>query len=109
MLNDIQSALDSGDKKGPLTKTSSLNTFKVTAGLGLTPEQERALRSRLSGFNSAGLGLARGQQTGNFVVESHTTINVDGAKVANVVTRQQQKNKRRNPRQKRGPHRIGGV
>lgn len=116
MLNDISSALQGGKDalKGPLTKTTSLNSNKVLSGLGLPPDQERALKSRLSNFNSAGVGLAnanRTSTTGGFVgappvvVESHVTVNLDGKKVGSAVTRQQQKTDRRNPRQKRGPHR----
>ena len=123
MLNDISNALGgTNDKVGPLTKTTALNTKKLVAGLGLTPEQERQLRSRASSFNSAGRALAsptgqrdlgrdltrdRGQP---FVVESTVNVEIDGKKVATVVTKNQQRARRRNPRQKRGPNRTtGGV
>jgi hypothetical protein len=118
MLNDITGALDGeGSKKGPLTKTSGLNTKKLLEGLGLDEEEIRALRGRLSGFNSAGLEIAAGQANratgggaggrgfGNIVVESHTTINLDGKQIAKVTTKEQQKARRRNPKQKRGPNR----
>ena len=120
MLNDITNALKDGAKQidaaaGPLTKTTSLNSRKITEGLGLSQEEIRALRGRLSNFNSAGIGLAgaRTGTTGSFSgpgpveVESHITINIDGKKIASVVTKQQQKDSRRNPRQKRGPNRRG--
>jgi hypothetical protein len=114
MLNDISSALEGGKKggSGPLTKTTGLNTKKLIADLGLTPEQARALRGRLSGFNSGGRALAGGQSRttgGGFsgvpVVESRITVNLDGVKVASAVTRSQQRTRRRNPQQKRGQHR----
>lgn len=110
MLNDITRALESGGGKiGQLTKTTSLNTNKVLKGIQLTPEQERLLKARLSNFNSGGVALAAAQDVGSsggkFVVESHTTVNLDGEKVGKTVTRHQQKAGRRNPRQKRGPHR----
>jgi hypothetical protein len=120
MLNDITGALDGkGTKAGPLTKASGLNTKKILDGLGLSEEEIRALRGRLSGINSAGLELASGQAnraTGGFqgrpgmggnpiVVESHTTINLDGKQIAKVTTKEQQKGRRRNPPQKRGPNR----
>jgi hypothetical protein len=123
MLNEISSAFDEGKKPGdksggPLTKTSGLNSKKILEGLGLSEEEIRALRGRLSGFNSAGLELAQGQATratsrpgeGGFgnnpiVVQSTTTINLDGQQVAKVVTKNQQKGRRRNPPQKRGPNR----
>jgi hypothetical protein len=94
-----------------------LNTKKILAGLGLSPEEINALRGRLSGFNTAGQELAglgtpgpariREGGFGNnpIFVESHTTINLDGQQVAKVVTKQQQKTRRRNPAQKRGPNR----
>jgi len=116
MFDEIASALEGGDKKvGPLTKTTSLNTKKILAGLGLSPEEERALRSRLSNFNSAGVGLAGANQTGttgrfvggasNVVVENNVTVEIDGKKISSTVTKEQQKTRRRNPQQKRGQHR----
>lgn len=116
MFKDIAGALDQGTKQGPLTQTTSLNSRKILAGLGLSPEEIRALRGRLSSFNTAGTapaGIPQFAPTGAFagapgplVVESHTTINLDGDVIARAVTRRQQKNKRRNPKQKRGPNRI---
>jgi len=105
MLNDISGAAD--QKKGPLTKTSSLNSKKILEGLGLSADQERQVKARLSNFNSAGVALANAQAPGTsggqFVV--HTTVNLDGQKVASNTTKHQQKSRRRNPQQKRGPHR----
>lgn len=39
----------------------------------------------------------------------HTQINLDGDRVATNTTRHQQKTRRRNPPQKRGPNRVSGV
>jgi hypothetical protein len=113
MFADIAGGLKQG--AGPLTKTTSLNTKKLVEGLGLSPEQIRELRSRASHFNSAGLALAGTGGGGGiatvrdrgvpFVIENNVTVEIDGQKVSAVVTRQQQKTKRRNPQQKRGPHR----
>jgi hypothetical protein len=120
MFNTIANALEGGGKKleGPLTKTSGLNTAKIAEGMGLTPEQERELRARLSHFNTAGRALAGGAgggggirtvrpagESGQIVVESHTNLYLDGHQVTTVITRQQQKARRRNPAQKRGPNR----
>jgi hypothetical protein len=120
MFNDITGALEGGgsNRRGPLTKTSGLNTKKILEGLGLSDEEINALRGRLSSINSAGQELGglgtpgptrriREAGFGNnpIFVESHTTINLDGQQVAKVVTKQQQKTKRRNPTQKRGPNR----
>lgn len=111
MLDEINQQFK--DHKGPLTKTTGLDTKKIVAGLGLSPPQIREIRGRLSGFNSAGLALAGGPsfQTGGFVggraivVESHTTVQLDGHTLGKTVTRSQQKAKRRNPAQRRGPNR----
>jgi hypothetical protein len=102
---------ESSKTKGPLTKTTSLNTNSVLAGLGLSPADERELRARLSKFNSAGIAISsRPGTAGGFGVAAgaprdtvvHTTINLDGAKVATNTTRHQQTRRRRNPPQKRG-------
>lgn len=121
MFNDIAAGLNSGDTTlGPLTKTTSLNTKKLLQGLGLTADEINALRGRLSSFNSAGLAPAgfiapgfNAPTGGGFagvpvVVESHVTVELDGKKVGQSVTKEQQKARRRNPRQKRGPNRRGG-
>lgn len=119
MLNDISDALEGkgAKKSGPLTKTSSLNSKKLLEGIGLSPDEIRELRVRLSNFNSAGVGFAgatgtSGTRTSStftarepIVVESRTNLYLDGQQIATAVTKQQQKAKRRNPRQKRGPNR----
>ena len=97
--------------KGPLTKTSALNTKKIIAGLGLSGDQARELGGRLSGLNSAGIGRVN-TPTGSFaagpvMVESTVNLNVDGHQMTKVVTRGQQKRQRRNPAQSRGPNRSG--
>jgi hypothetical protein len=67
----------------------------------------------LSSFNSAGLANAgttrpSGTFRGGPVTEIHTTVNLDGQVVGKSVTRSQQKDRKRNPVQKRGSRR-GGV
>lgn len=117
MFAEIRGELDKG-LEGPLTKTSGLNTKKIIEGLGLDAVTAAEIRSRLSGFNSAGRALAGNVPTGalsgaafgaTIVVENHNVTTLDGEVVARSVTRSQQKAGRRNPRQKRGPNRIGGV
>ena len=126
MFEDIASALDEGQsgkgRKGPLTKTSGLNTKKILDGLGLTPEQENELRGRLSSINTAGRQLqaatrqagttttGTGNQNvrggrGGVVVENFVTVEIDGQKITATVTKEQQRTSRRNPQQKRGPNR----
>ena len=107
LFSAIRGEFSNQDKKGPLTVTSGLNTKRFLAGLELPPDQVRELRGRLAGLNSAGRQIAGGNApaTGSFVVESHTTLNIDGKHVTSVVTRGQQKRTRRNPLQRRGPNR----
>lgn len=109
MFQAIRDEFDKG-AQGQLTKTTSLNANKIISGLGLDPQTAKQLRARLSGFNSAGVGLAPGNVTtafgrivppgGETVI--HITTTLDGAVVASNTTRHQQKKARRNPKQKRG-------
>jgi hypothetical protein len=116
LFQTINQALDQGTKAGPLTQTTALRTKKILAGLGLSPEEINALRGRLSSFNSGGVAPAGflspgvNAPSGGFaapIVEStvNVTVTLDGQKVGKAVTKEQQKAKRRNPRQKRGPNR----
>jgi hypothetical protein len=117
MLNDISDALEgkgTGAKKGPLTSTHGLATTQIIKNLGLTVEQAEEIQRRLAHATVGGALRASGGgirtvrpqgESGRIFLESHTTINLDGQQVASVVTKQQQKAKRRNPRQKRGPNR----
>lgn len=114
MFADIAGAFDQGGKQGPLTQTTSIRSKKLLAGIGLSPDEIRELRGRLSSFNSAGLAPAgsRNRPSGGgftggtgFVIENNLTVTIDGQKIAAIITRHQQKQKRRNPKQKRGPNR----
>jgi hypothetical protein len=122
MLSAWRDELKSGgDAAGPLTKTTSLSFGKITAGVGgLTREQIKRLKANASNFNSAGValvgttlpaGATRGDVFGGGVpiVESHVTIELDGRVITQVVTRGQEKRRRRNPRQKRGPNVPHGI
>lgn len=113
LFDTIRGEFDKQSSKGPLTRTSGLDTRKVLAGLGLSPAQVGELRGRLSSVNSAGLQLSGGTTgSGGFVggrpvvVESHVTVQVDQHTIGQVVTKAQQKAKRRNPSQRRGPNRF---
>lgn len=120
MLDEIAGALEGDGKggtkrKGPLTATSGLNTAKILEGMGLSEEEIRELRGRLSSVNSAGrilsspartAGTGAGPPTGRHIeIDNYVTVEIDGRKVSGVVTKQQQKQRRRNPKQKRGPNR----
>ena len=120
MFDEIRGELDNGAKtlgKGPLTKTSALNSNKILEGLGLDRNTEKLLKARLSSFNSAGLGLGGKQPTlpssplgsAPVTVWSQVTVELDGDVVGRSVTKSQQKAGRRNPRQKRGPNTRSGV
>lgn len=124
MFNDISAAMNQGQgdlqQGGPLTKTSGLNTKKILAGIGLSEEEIRELRGRLSGVNTAGFQLSQGTgaskggltrpRDSGLTIDNYVTVEIDGHKITSTVTKQQQKQRRRNPKQKRGPNRMqGGV
>jgi hypothetical protein len=121
MFDTIRDALKDNkvDLGGELTKTTSLNSKRIIEGLGLDASTAKEIRARLSRFNTAGRALAGtagstitaptvpvahfgADGAPPFVVESYVTVNLDGDLVARTVTRSQQKNARRNPKQKRG-------
>jgi soluble cytochrome b562 len=112
IINELLKTLDTGVKQsGPITKTQGLNADKVLAGLGLSPEQQREARARLSSVNTAGRSLAGDRRpTGGFttagavVIQNETTVNLDGERLGRSVTKTQQKQRRRNPKQKSGPN-----
>jgi hypothetical protein len=100
--------------------TSALGGFKqastraLTKGLGLTDAQRRALRARLSQLGPGGTIPGSGVGAAGFIIGTdgrplvvHTHINIDGKRVADNTTRHQQRHRRRNPHQRRGPN-AGG-
>jgi hypothetical protein len=105
---------ESSKTKGPLTKTTTLNTNAILQGLGLSPEDERNLKARLSHFNSAGIARAgAGQGVTRAGAQREITVNVpdifiDGRKVTSNVSGHQARNRRRNPSQRRGPN-VGQI
>ncbi len=124
MLNDISDAFENkgpgATKQGPLTSTHGLRSAQIIKNLGLSAEQADEIQRRLAhatvggrlrGTSTTSPGTSTrpartASSTGKdgIFLESHTTIKLDGKVLANVVTRNQQKDRRRNPRQKRGPH-----
>ena len=96
--------------KSALGQFKQLNTRQLTKGLGLTPEQQRLLRARLSQVGPG--GTVPGSGTGAFgqvigdngrPIHVHTHIDIDGQRVADNTTRHQHKRRRRNSSQTRGP------
>lgn len=108
MLDGIDQQLK--DHKGPLTKTTVLDSSRILAGLGLGPDLERALRARLSHFNSAGIAL-KGSGSGSAInlakspiVVQPQDVYLDGKKVTSTISGHQAKTRQRNPSQRRGPN-----
>lgn len=111
MLDDISSALESGDKStGPLTKFSKRGADALIRGLGLTTRQAREIAQRFSTFNrfdlSGGAGAPpRGERRiveergrGEIIVH----VYIDGKEVETRVTKRQQKTRGRTRPQRRG-------
>jgi len=110
-VNDQLKNLASGAQLG----FKEANTAAFVKGLGLTADQAKALRARLSQFGpggtipGSGVGAFGGVigPGGELVV--HTHVNLDGKEVARNTTRHQQRGARRNPPQRRGPFAGGGL
>jgi hypothetical protein len=113
MLADIKNQLDEFGG-GPETKFRKTSANRLLKGLGLDPDEIRALRGRLSQVGVGGTVPTR--QLGAFGMAvpagsaPPTSFNlyIDGAPVEATVTRRQRTRKRRNPIQKRGPSVTGG-
>jgi ribosomal protein L15 len=103
------------------TVTDALGGFKqastraLTKGLGLTDAQRKALRSRLSQLGPGGTVPIPGVGAAGYRIGAddrptvvHTHINIDGKRVADNTTRHQQRHRRRNPHQRRGPNAATG-
>lgn len=105
MLDDINQELKT-NASGPLTKRTQLNTNKILSGLGLSPEDERRVRARLSRFNSSGQALAAGTGSvgalGQPIIVKPADVYLDGQKISSNSRKHDTIHKRRNPKQKRG-------
>jgi hypothetical protein len=114
MLDDITDSLNDFADNGPETKFRKASANRLLKGLGLDPDEIRALRGRLSQVGVGGTVPTR--QLGAFGMAvpagaaPPTSFNlyIDGAPVEATVTRRQRTRKRRNPIQKRGPSVTGG-
>ena len=103
----LQSQINAGIASFKLASTKAL-----TAGLGLTADQRRELRARLSQLGPGGTTPGSGTGAGGYAINPdtgrpihvHTQVNIDGQKVAQSTTRHQQRHRRRNPHQRRGPN-----
>jgi hypothetical protein len=120
MFSDINSALGGTGGGGPQTKARKLNINTMLAGIGLSEEELRELRSRLSQQTTTTLGAGRprprsfstgtagvgGGVGGTFVIHNH--IHLDGQKIASSTTRHQQRARRRQGGSRAGVN-PGGV
>jgi hypothetical protein len=114
-LDDITDSLnDFGDENGPATKFRKTSANAILRGLGLSPDETRALRGRLSQVGVGGTVPTRQLGAFGMAVPAGATaptsfnLYIDGAPVEATVTRRQRTRKRRNPIQKRGPSVTGG-
>jgi hypothetical protein len=112
LFKTIRDTFDQQSKQGPLTRNSVFQANKILEGLGLSPEIEQQIRRRVNAFNNADVrmpsfktGATATSGGAAVIVENHNTITLDGDVVARNTTRSQQKTRRRNPVQKRGPNR----
>ncbi len=119
-ITQINSQLASLNKTTKKTAKDALGGFKqlnlnaLTGNLGLTPTQRKALKARLSQVGphgtvpNEGVG-AYGYRIGanDRPIHVHTTIDIDGRKVARNTTRHQQRYRAGNSSQRRGPN-AGG-
>lgn len=114
MLKGINDQLgNAGKSAASLFRKAKLND--LVAGLNLTPDQLKAFRARASQIgiggtiSASGVGAFGVAMVGGGETVIHVPVNIDGRPVANIVTRHQQKTKRRNPSQRRGPFAGGGL
>lgn len=107
MMDEIADEL----KKGPrqLTKFAHVNSNAVLAGLGLSPEQTRALRARIDQIGAGGTVPGRrspafaGAGAGPPIVVHNNTY-LDGELVARNTTKHQRKASQRRTDSRRGPY-----
>ena len=108
LFQAIRGEFKSETQSGPLTATTALVGKKILEGITLPADVQKQLRSRLSGFNSAGAALAgRVPQTAGATPGGQqlaVEISLNGDVFDRAVVRAQQKRDRRNPKQKRGPN-----
>lgn len=114
MFKEISGALDEGGKKGPLTKFQKRGIGDLTAGLGLSEEELKALRQRFSQLGSGGMAPGKGigafgfafqpptATTGRGAVRDEIHLYIDGQPVESRVTRRQQKKRGRSAPSRRG-------
>ena len=117
MFSELRRVFDDESGKPLHTRTFAINRNALLKGLGLDPEAERILKSRLQGFNTAGIAQARPAGAfgafgmaftpGGQPINITTEVVLDGQKVGRSVTRFQGARSRSNPKQKRGP--VAGI
>jgi hypothetical protein len=115
MFNGISSAFKDGDRKtgGQVTQGGIKSITNLIKGLGLTPEQEEALRARARprrrGAGAFGFEVNPPRTSPTFTPSERDqllefNIFIDGKEVEAVVTRRQQKRGQRSAPARRGRH-----
>lgn len=101
-----------GQSKVRTQQFHEANTRALTAGLHLSAADRAELRARLSQLGPGGrvprsgvgaYGYEIGPHTSR-PIHVHTTVELDGKKVASSTTKHQERRERRNSSQRRGPH-----
>jgi hypothetical protein len=94
------------DATADLTKFKHASSVALTSGLGLSPDQRRALEQRLAQVGQGGSVPGRRTQAfagaGTTVV--HTTVNLDGKTVAKNTTKHQRATNQNRSGSRRGPY-----
>lgn len=118
MFRDISGALEGGQKGTSQTKFVKRGAGQILSGLGLSPQEIKALRQRLAQLGPGGTAPGKGVGAFGFAVpvpagagaggaptiDLHATLVVDGRELTAVVTRQQQKQRGRQGPSRRGAH-----
>ncbi len=102
----IREELNKGDQAGPLTKTTQLSE-RILAGLGLSADDARILKARLSHFTSAGTALS-GTGTGSAVNLTSYTV-IDGKVIATTSAKHNRRTLSYNVKPRNGPNAGGYV
>lgn len=124
----LQGQLDAWNEIGSINQqlqtagASALNGFKqanvdqIAKSVGLTGQMAKKLKAQLSQLGPGGTIPSRGVGAFGHIIGGdgrpivvHTHVKLDGREVGRSVTRHQQKDRTRNPAQRRGPHAGGGI
>jgi TP901 family phage tail tape measure protein len=110
MFDDIRAQLKNFEGYKRTIPRQAFDPNKLLAGLGLSPEELKAVRGRIARIGPDGRMPGRGtgafgmvQPVGGGSFQADFNLYIDGQQVETTVTRRNNARKRRNPPQKRGP------